>query len=206
MNAQPSMEKIEFFLRTVFDYLDRYTEFTERPMSDERHWIGVNAPVVQLIFLDDVAFKRPILTSYVTLFVTGQVFTTDQYVDACVRVLQSLREEDLPDIVVEYTNNLVEGYAQSLDIMKPAIPGLEVAAQRAAAEEVSKPELDCDAAIEESPAPEEDEPPPPDKLIERSTAPAPALGEEEKPISETPVEDEKLQPTGLSVEESYGWK
>lgn len=119
MTGAPPFEKIEFFLRSVFDYLDRYTEFTERPMADERSWIGVNAPIVQLIFLDDVVNKRRIEAHYVTLFITGQVFTLEQYVDACVKVLQSLREEDLPDVVIEYTNMLVEVYAQSIDILNP---------------------------------------------------------------------------------------
>lgn len=157
MTGKPSMEKIEFFLRNVFDYLDRYTEFTERPMSDERTWIGLNAPVVQLIFLDDVVNKRPVLTAYVTLFVTGQVFTVDQYTDACVKTIQSLREEDLPDAVIEYTNMLVNVYGERLDSRKPASPEIEEAAQRAAAEEASKPELDYTAAIEVTVDPNEEE-------------------------------------------------
>jgi len=184
MVATPSMEKVEFFLRNVFDYLDRYTEFTERPMADENHWIGVNAPIVQLIFLDDVPKKRHIEAHYVTLFVNGQVFTIEQYVDACVKVLQSLREEDLPDVVIEYTNMLVEVYAQSAPIMKPASSEGEAEAIRAAAEEASKPELDYEAAIEVKPA----------------------LGEEEKPISEPPVEEETTPVPSPGSEEARGWQ
>lgn len=114
------MEKIEYFLRNVFDYLDRYTEFTERPMADERHWVGLDAPVVHLIFMDDVVVRRPITAHYVTLFVTGQVFSLEQYVDACVKVLQSLREEDIPDAVIDYVNMLVNVYATNLEGMRPA--------------------------------------------------------------------------------------
>lgn len=126
MDQAPSMEKIEFFLRSVFDYLDRYTQFTDRPMSDERHWVGKDAPVVHLIFMDDVVAQKPVLANYVTLFVTGQVFRVEQYVDACVKVIQSLREEDLPDDVIRYTNNLVNVYARST---KPAykLPESELA-------------------------------------------------------------------------------
>jgi len=184
MNQTPSMNKIEFFLRNVFDYLDRYTEFTERPMSDERHWIGVDAPIIQLIFMDDVVAKRPITANYVTLFVTGQVFTLEQYVDACVKVIQALREEDLPDIVIEYVNNLVECYAQSIGTLTPARPERVEAALRTAAEEASTPELDDDTAIEEPPAPVE----------------------EESPHVEEPVDESTLAAPGLSAEESNGWK
>jgi len=184
MTVTPPTEKVEFFLRNVFDYLDRYTEFTERPMADERHWVGVNSPVVQLIFLDDVILIRPIQANYVTLFVTGMVFTLEQYVDACVKVIQSLRDEDLPDVVIEYTNMLVETYASTVhqkvsnaaEHVESLMDGQE--------EEIMKPALD------QSPAAEE--------LSD--------LVKEENPISETPVEPEALESTSLSVEESYGWK
>jgi len=179
MNQAPSMEKIEFFLRNVFDFLDRYTEFTERPMADERHWVGVTAPIVQLIFLEDVANKRPIAANYVTLFVTGQVFTLEQYVDACVKVLQSLREEDLPDVVIEYTNMLVEVYAKA-NAIKTMLPESQVDIDTGGQEEeIMKPGLESTPAVEALSDLVEEKEPISDKLIEKSTAPAPSPGSEE---------------------------
>jgi len=184
MEGEPSTEKIEFFLRNVFDYLDRYTEFTERPMADERHWLGVNAPIVQLIFLDDVAHKRPIAANYVTLFVTGMVFTLEQYVDACVKVLQSLREEDLPDVVIEYVNMLVNVYAKA-NAVKTMLPESQVDIDTGGQEEeIMEPALD------QSPAAEA----------------LSALVEEEEPVSETPVEEETAPAPSPGSEEPRGWK
>jgi len=195
MDEAPPTEKIEFFLRTVFDYLDRSVQLTDRPMSDERHWVSKDAPVVHLIFLDDVLVRMPVLAKFVTLFVTGQVFEYSDYVDACVKVMQSLPEQDLPDSVIEYTNMLVEMYAQSQEILKPASSEIEEAARRAAAEEASKLEQPVEEIVRsesdqnhgdlkplekhplaEAPIKEvsiEEKPTPLEKLITRSTAPAP---------------------------------
>jgi len=167
MNNSPSMEKIEYFLRSVFDYLDRYTQFTDRPMADERHWIGKDAPVVHLIFLDDVVALKPVLANYVTLFVTGQVFRVEQYVDACVKVIQALNEEDLPDVVIEYVNKLVHVYAQIVhQNVSSATEHVETLITKPE-EDPSKPELDYETSIEVKSA----------------------LGEEEKPPGEQPLED-----------------
>jgi len=160
MNEAPSTEKIEFFLRNVFDYLDRNTEFTDRPMADERHWVGQDAPIVQLIFMDDVANKRRILTNYVTLFVTGQVFALEQYVDASVKVIQSLPEEDLPDVVIEYVNMLVNLYAEHVDTTKPASVVKAAEALKEAGYEPPPPKLDLEGALEEKPALANEEKPP----------------------------------------------
>ena len=195
MDEAPSTEKIEFFLRNVFDYLERSVQLTDRPMSDERHWVSKDAPVVHLIFLDDVLVRMPVLAKFVTLFVTGQVFEYSDYVNACVKVMQSLPEADLPDSVIEYTNMLVEMYAQSQEILKPASSEIEEAARRAAAEEASKLEQPVEETVRsESDQNQGDLTPlekqalktgevtedldqgnetPPDKLIQRSTAPAP---------------------------------
>jgi len=149
MNEAPSTEKIEFFLRNVFDYLDRNTEFTDRPMADERHWVGQDAPIVQLIFMDDVANKRRIMTNYVTLFVTGQVFSLVQYVNACVQVMQSLPEEDIPDIVIEYVEMLINVYSEAVHQKVDTAVSNVSAAIREAEEEAQRLELDVASANEE---------------------------------------------------------
>ncbi len=151
MDQSPSMAQIEFFLRSVFDYLDRRTEFQHRPMANEMRWQGKHAPIVHLVFQDDVVARKPITANYVTLYATGQVFTRDQYVNACVETLQSLPETEIPDVVINYVDGLIDAYG------KPEPPEL----------------LDDKFTAEPKTDIGEEETTPLEKQITRSTAPHP---------------------------------
>ncbi|MBA7583136.1 hypothetical protein ES708_25076 [subsurface metagenome] len=101
------------FLVDVFSYMDRTVEFTHRPMSPENRWLSKDAPIVQVIFPNDIVSRRPIDALFVTAHGINQVYRRSNFVDAAVTILQAIAEVDISESVLRYVDQLVEDYEKS---------------------------------------------------------------------------------------------
>lgn len=102
--------QVSQFLFDVFTYLDRTVEFDHRPMSHENRWSSPDAPIVQVIFPEDITSLRPIDALYVTAHGINQIYRLSNFVDAAVTVLQAIAEADIAESILRYVDNLVEAY------------------------------------------------------------------------------------------------
>jgi len=111
METPNEQTQIAQFLVDVFAHLDRTVEFTHRPMSPENRWLSKDAPIVQVIFPEDVISLRPIDANFVTAYGFNEVHSRDNFVNAAVAVLQTLKEADIPESILRYVDALVESYS-----------------------------------------------------------------------------------------------
>ncbi len=119
METPDEQTQIRKFLVDVFMFMDRTVEFTHRPLSSENRWLSKDAPIVQVIFPEDVTSLRPIDALFVTAYGHNQVFQRSSFVDAAVAVLQIIKEADIPESILTYVDQLVESY-----VAKPEQPGV----------------------------------------------------------------------------------
>ena len=116
METPNEQAQIAQFLTDVFTYMDRTVEFTHRPMSTENRWLPSGAPIVQVIFPEDVIAIRPIDTNFVTAYGMNQIFSRDDFVNAAVAVLQTRKEVDIAEPILRYVDTLVETYRSDTEI------------------------------------------------------------------------------------------
>ncbi len=120
METPNEQAQISQFITDVFTYMDRTVEFTHRPMSTENRWLPSGAPVVQVIFPEDIISIRPIDTNFVTAYGMNQIFSRDDFVNAAVAVLQAVKEVDIVEPILKYVDALVESYSG------PVLPSHEI--------------------------------------------------------------------------------
>jgi len=123
METPNEQAQINQFLTDVFNYLDRTVEFIHRPMSTENRWLAKAAPIVQMIFPEDVVSLRPIDAQFVSAYGFNQVYERADYVNGVVTVLQSMAEADIAEPILRYVDALVESYS------KPEHPIKEIPAE-----------------------------------------------------------------------------
>jgi len=113
METPDEQTQIFQFLFDVFAYMDRTVEFQHRPMSPENRWLSKDAPIVQVIFPDDIVSQRPIDALFVTAHGINEVYRRSNFVDAAVTVLQTIKEADIAESILRYVDQLVEDYEKS---------------------------------------------------------------------------------------------
>jgi len=106
METPSEQAQIAEFLFEVFAHLDRTVEFQHRPMSPENRWLSQDAPIVQVIFPDDIVSQRPIDALFVTAHGINQVYRRSNFVDAAVTVLQTISEADIAESILRYVDHL----------------------------------------------------------------------------------------------------
>ncbi len=113
MDTPDEQTQISQFLVDVFSYMDRTVEFQHRPMSPENRWLSKDAPIVQVIFPDDIVSQRPIDALFVTAHGVNQVYRRSNFVDAAVTILQAIPEADISESILRYVDQLVKDYDKS---------------------------------------------------------------------------------------------
>lgn len=113
----PELQKqIESFIAQVFNRLDTTVDFIDRPSTLEKRWNRPDAPIVQMIFPEDVLTVRPIDARFVATHPITDIFSRDQFVDACVYTIQGIPEGEIAEPILAYVDALVSTYQSIKEI------------------------------------------------------------------------------------------
>lgn len=116
METAELQKAIESFIAQAFNRLDITIDFIDRPSTLEKKWNRRDAPIVQMIFPEDILTIRPIDAKYVATHPITDIFSRDQFVDACVWTIQGIPEADIAEPILAYVDALVSTYQSIKEI------------------------------------------------------------------------------------------
>lgn len=123
MEAAELEKDIKSFIAQVFNRLDTTVDLSDRPLSSSDQWNRHDIPIVQMIFPEDIVTVRPIDANYVATYPITDLFSRDQFVEACVYTIQGIPEHEIAEPILRYVDALVETYRKSAPSTEETPPG-----------------------------------------------------------------------------------